>query len=133
MTTKRPRRSRKSQRRVGGTRSRKEQPISIVAIDGETLHVTTPYNAKYVEAIKNTLPRKSRRWNPTLKVWAIEAQYKTRVEHLIKTYFGDSIVIKDESSPLQQAVFSASQLAQDMLQVAKNDLAKNIDPKNLLF
>jgi len=130
LTNKRPKRAR---RRVGGTRSQKEQVISIVAVDGETLHVSTPYNAKYVEAIKNSLPKNARRWNPTLRLWAIDSQYKTRVEYLIKTYYGDRLVIKDESTPLQQAVFSASKIAQDMLHSAQTEFQNNADPNELLI
>ena len=130
LTSKRPKRSR---RRVGGTRSQKEQVVSIVAVDGDTLHVSTPYNAKYVEAIKNSLPRNARRWNPTLKLWAIDSQYKTRVEYLIKTYYGDRLIIKDESTPLQQAVFSASKIAQDMLHSAQTEFQNNADPNELII
>ena len=130
LTNKRPKRAR---RRIGGTRSQKEQVISIVAVDGETLHVSTPYNAKYVEAIKNSLPKNARRWNPALRLWAIDSQYKTRVEYLIKTYYGDRLVIKYESTPLQQAVFSASKIAQDMLHSAQTEFQNNADPNELLI
>lgn len=55
--------------------------------DGDLL-VTTPFNKRFVEALKETVDQDSRRWMPDQKAWFVDSAYESEIIALIKKHFG---------------------------------------------
>lgn len=54
---------------------------------GGKLHVSTPYSAAFVEALKAAIDWTDRKWNTALKVWEVKATHKATVEALIAKHY----------------------------------------------
>lgn len=62
-------------------------------LESNTIAVETPYNERFVEALKDTIPPQDRTWNPLLKQWEIMDCYEDEVLGLIRAFFP---YVKDE-------------------------------------
>lgn len=62
--------------------------LKIELDEGGDLLVTTPFNKRFVEALKETVDQDSRRWIPDQKLWWVDSAYQDEVIGLIKKHFG---------------------------------------------
>ena len=65
---------------------------SSLSIENDVLVVSTPYNQEMVAAIKS-LPVTERKFDPTCKVWRVEAKHGPSVAAWIRDYIGDDVEI----------------------------------------
>lgn len=65
---------------------------SSLNIENDVLVVSTPYNQELVEAIKS-LPTTERKFDPSRKVWRVEAKHGPSVAAWIRNYIGDDVEI----------------------------------------
>lgn len=68
--------------------------------DGDLL-VTTPFNKRFVEALKEAVDQDSRHWTPDQKVWWVDSAYESEILTLIKKHFG--VNMKDKITPTKTA------------------------------
>lgn len=53
----------------------------------EYLTITTPYNPKFVDDLKQTIPSEDRVWVKDSKVWVVNAEYSYEIEEILQEYF----------------------------------------------
>lgn len=57
--------------------------------EGSVLKVKTPYHVCFIATLKG-LPYAVRKWNPTEKVWEVQATYRSQVEEMLNKFFPQS-------------------------------------------
>lgn len=68
--------------------------------DGTYMYLKVPFNREFLDAIKASVPKYARLWNPNDKTWRIEGGYHSIAKELIDTYFEGDI---DSTSALPDA------------------------------
>ena len=67
-------------------RRKKFRAASLVEQD-DKLIITAPYNPNFIAAIKETIPKENREWEPKSKTWIISRSKKALVEELLSKYY----------------------------------------------
>jgi len=79
-------------RKVGGrSKQHQIQVQTSYSDDGTYMYLKVPFNREFLEAIKASIPKHGRTWDPTDKLWRIEGGYHSVAKELIDTYFEGKI------------------------------------------
>lgn len=70
--------------------SRTEEPAKVWISDNGTIHIRAPFNASFVEYLKQ-YPKSKRRWDPAKKIWEIEYELLDSVLDLVGRFYADAI------------------------------------------
>lgn len=62
-------------------------PSDALTSDNTTVYVKSPYNRGFLDALKNTIPAKERRWNPIEKRWEVKIDHKRTVRKLVLAHY----------------------------------------------
>lgn len=60
--------------------------------DPTHLRILTPYDPRFVEAIKREIPSHARSWDPATKTWHVRAPYDDIANHILLTFFPGATV-----------------------------------------
>lgn len=60
----------------------------------ETIVLQCDYNEEFIEALKQAIPWKDRRWDPKRTAWVIADQYDVVVRRLVAEYLGEYVVVR---------------------------------------
>jgi hypothetical protein len=60
------------------------------------IYIRTPFNADFIDDLKNDIPPRARKYLPVDKEWKVEAAYAEDVEKLVRKYFGEPTIVQNE-------------------------------------
>jgi len=67
-------------------RQREEIGNAVIEVIGSNVYVRTPYDRGFIEVLKSK--SKTRRWDPTFRVWVVDISELDLVRDLVKKFFG---------------------------------------------
>ncbi len=67
---------------------------AIIIVEQSCISVQTPYDASFVDQLKQRVPSSSRRWNPTVLQWQVGLAWRQIVEDLVRAHFASVTVLE---------------------------------------
>jgi len=62
----------------------------------DTIVLRCDYDEEFIEALKEAIPWKYRRWDPKRNAWVIGEQYDVLVRQLVAEYLGEYVVLTSD-------------------------------------
>lgn len=66
--------------------------------DREGCELYTPFNADFVNELKDGVPWEKRSWNSEDKVWWVSSEWAEFAEDLVVHHFGETIVVDEDGA-----------------------------------
>lgn len=75
-----------------------------IEIKDGSFAVYSPWNPQFVNDLKFDIPHGKRAWDPSLKAWLVDFNYKPEIEKLIKEHYGEDALFPEITKQTKQIV-----------------------------
>lgn len=95
-------------------------------VDKGWIHVRTPFDRAFIDALKALVPASDRRWDNDEKIWKVAAAWANELEPLVTRFYGPPTILEPEVVVVAAPAGAAHDPFGALLRLAGDDALKRI-------